>query len=83
MLAIMENTTAKDLYVIKAEWNSSEGCWSAHSEDIPGLFLETASLEELKAEIKDVVPVLLDIMASELPMVPIFLQANCMERVNL
>lgn len=82
MLAIMEEQSTKDLYVIKAEWNPSIGRWSAMSDDIPGLFLETGSLEELKAEIKDIVPVLLE-MSEDIPKVPIFLQANCMERVNL
>ena len=82
MLAVMEEHYTRDLYVIKAEWNPSIGRWSAMSDDIPGLFLETDSLEELKAEIKDIIPVLLD-MTQDLPNVPIFLQANCMERVTL
>lgn len=78
----MDTKSEKDLYVIRADYDSEIGRWSATSNDIPGLFLETGSLEELKTEIKDIVPVLLNI-SEDIPDVPVFLQASCMERVNL
>lgn len=46
-------------FTVYAELDEETGRWTAFSDDIPGLTLEVADLEELDREIKCMVPELL------------------------
>lgn len=50
---------AKPLFV-RAEWDETARVWSATSDDVPGLATEAASLEDLVAKLKIMIPELLE-----------------------
>jgi predicted RNase H-like HicB family nuclease len=47
-------------YFVRAEWDSDAGVWVATSEDVPGLVTEAATVEDLDAKLKSMVPELLE-----------------------
>ena len=48
-------------YKIKLFWDSDAAVWSATSEDLPGLALESGSFDALVERVKYIVPELLEI----------------------
>ncbi len=44
----------KDLYIVKADWDKQTQRWTATSDDITGLILESDTIEELLGCIDDV-----------------------------
>jgi predicted RNase H-like HicB family nuclease len=47
-------------YFVRAEWDADAGVWVATSDDVPGLVTEAATIEDLDAKLKSMVPELLD-----------------------
>ena len=58
-------------FFVRAEWDEEAGVWSASSDDVSGLATEAASLEDLVAKLKVMIPELLEANgcphASEIP----------------
>lgn len=52
--------TEKAIYRVKADWDDESGCWTATSEDIPGLVLEAETLDEIRSLVMDVGPELIE-----------------------
>ena len=48
-------------YTIKLEWDSEANVWIATSDDVPGLVLESGSLDALVERVKYAVPELLEL----------------------
>lgn len=72
-----EDFDSPEIYYIWAEWDDHTRRWSATSDDVPGLILETDTWEELMKAIQDMVPVLLDLNDGiQGCRVPISVQAN-------
>lgn len=49
----------KEIYLVLAEWCSSENVWVASSNDVPGFMTEADSIEALSIKIQSLVPELL------------------------
>lgn len=47
-------------YFVRAEWDAEALVWVATSDDVPGLATEAATIEELDAKLKVMVPELLE-----------------------
>lgn len=47
-------------YFVRAEWDAQAGVWVATSDDVPGLVTEAATIEDLDAKLKTLVPDLLE-----------------------
>ena len=48
-------------YVVTATWDDEAKVWVAQSDDVPGLVTEVATLGELQAKIRVLVPELLEL----------------------
>ena len=48
-------------YVVKMEWDDEANVWIATSKDVPGLVLESGSLDALIERVKIAIPELLDL----------------------
>ena len=48
-------------YVVTATWDDEAKVWVAESDDVPGLVTEAATLDELQAKIRVLVPELLEL----------------------
>ena len=46
-------------HIVVADWDAEAGVWVATSDDVPGLATESATLEQLLAKLKYLVPELL------------------------
>ena len=46
--------------LVRAEWDEFVGAWFARSDDVPGLSADAATVEELDAKLKHLVPFLLE-----------------------
>lgn len=51
-------------YRINANWDGDAAIWIATSQDIPGLVLESGSLDALIERVKNAVPELLELQGS-------------------
>jgi predicted RNase H-like HicB family nuclease len=49
------------VYVVTAIWDDEAKVWVAESDDVPGLVTEAATLDELQAKIRVLVPELLEL----------------------
>ena len=49
----------KTEYVVNLEWDNDAAVWVATSEDVPGLVLESGSLDALAERLRSAVPELL------------------------
>lgn len=47
-------------YEVRAHWDAEAGVWWAESDDVPGLVAEAETLEQLVAELRLLVPELLE-----------------------
>ena len=47
-------------YEVRAHWDAEAGVWWAESDDVPGLVAEAETLEQLVAELRSLVPELLE-----------------------
>jgi len=56
--------TAKS-YTVRARWDDEAQVWSTDGDDIPGLFCEAKSFEELVEIVRDVAPALLQVNTGE------------------
>jgi len=57
MLSIaMESNT----YHVQADWDRETNIWVATSDDVPGLATEAATIEELTARLRTMIPELLE-----------------------
>lgn len=52
--------------VVTAQWDAEAKCWTATSEDIPGLVTEAATLDDLVERVLAVTPELLEDNAAHL-----------------
>ena len=67
----------KESHMIRAEYDRELKLWSATSDDIPGLFLETESWDELIRAIEENAPYLVEHnVKGKLPDIPIHVQAD-------
>ena len=48
-------------YEVRAKWDPEAAVWIATSEDIPGLVLESGSLDVLMERVKNAIPELLEL----------------------
>jgi predicted RNase H-like HicB family nuclease len=54
--AAMESST----YHVQADWDPDANVWVATSDDVPGLATEAATIEELTARLRTLIPELLE-----------------------
>lgn len=47
-------------YFVRAEWDADAGVWVASSDDVPGLVMESETLEVLDTKLQTLVPELLE-----------------------
>jgi predicted RNase H-like HicB family nuclease len=48
-------------YVVHAMWDAEASVWVAESDDVPGLVTEAATLEDLLAKLRLMVPEMLEV----------------------
>jgi predicted RNase H-like HicB family nuclease len=54
-------------YVVRALWDPEAGMWVAESDDVPGLVAEAATPRELEAQLRILVPELLELNLPSAP----------------
>jgi predicted RNase H-like HicB family nuclease len=72
--------------IVRATWDSEAEVWVAVSPDLPGLVTESASLEDLRAKLKTMIPDLLEArgeLADGPAEIPLVLLTEQVERVRL
>lgn len=75
--------TEKPVYIVNAEWDAETRRWTATSDDIPGLMLETDTMEEILDCIEDVAIELIEANCGfEVTDIPVFLQAHYATRLK-
>lgn len=77
---------AKEI-VVNACWDAEAEVWTARSDDVPGLALEAATVELLRARLKLVVPELLELNGfvpdQNQPYIPLSLLTQSREQIAL
>lgn len=68
-------------YTIFANWDSESDVWIATSEDIPGLVLESGSLDALMERVRYAVPELLELNGLSTQNVSLFIKSERHEAV--
>jgi len=71
----------KSEYVINLEWDDEAAVWVATSEDVPGLVLESGSLDALAERLRSAVPELLALNGEKASETFVRLRAERRERV--
>lgn len=69
-------------YTIQAIWDPEAGVWTATSDDIPGLVLESGSLDALMERVKAAVPGLLALNGEAPKDIPLVFQSERRETVH-
>ena len=69
-------------YLISTTWDAEAGVWTATSEDIPGLVLESGSLDALMERVKAAVPELLSLSGRAVTDIPLFFRSERHEMVH-
>jgi hypothetical protein len=69
-------------YRIKTAWDEEARVWIATSEDVPGLILESGSLDALMERVKAAVPELLSLNGDAPRDIPLFFQSERHETVH-
>ncbi|HUX42419.1 MAG TPA: DUF1902 domain-containing protein [Rectinemataceae bacterium] len=69
-------------YVISAKWDAEAGVWIATSDDVPGLVLESGSLDALMERVKSAVPELLSLNGREAADIALFFKSERHELVH-
>lgn len=73
--------TMKTEYVVNLEWDNDAAVWVATSEDVPGLVLESGSLDALAERLRSAVPELLTLNGADATEVFVRLRAERRESV--
>lgn len=73
----------KPEYNINLDWDSEAAVWIATSEDVPGLVLESGSLDALAERLRNAVPELLALNGGEAVESVLHFHAERRERVFL
>lgn len=63
-------------YVIDTVWDDEASVWIATSDDIPGLVLESGSLDALYERVRMAVPELLTLNENTLTSIPLFFKSE-------
>ena len=83
IINVMSKTEEKAVYVVHAEWDGEMRRWSATSDDIPGLFLEADTIENILMVLDDVASELIEANTGlRTANIPLFLQAHYVTRLN-
>ncbi len=69
-------------YLISTTWDAEAGVWIATSEDVPGLVLESGSLDALMERVKAAVPELLSLSGRTATDIPLFFRSERHEMVH-
>ncbi len=56
-----EKPNSRQVYEVRAQWDSEAGVWLAESEDVPGLVAEAESPNLLAQKLKVLIPELLEL----------------------
>ena len=67
-------------YMIKLEWDPEANVWIATSDDVPGLVLESGSLDALIERVKYAVPELLELNGKKHKEVPLYFKSERHEK---
>ena len=68
-------------YLINASWDADAAVWVAVSDDVPGLVLESGSLDALVERLRSAIPELLALNGGETAETFVRLRADRCERV--
>ena len=68
-------------YMINCEWDSEANVWIASSNDVPGLVLESGSIDALIERVKFAVPELLELNKEEHKSLLLFFKSERREQV--
>lgn len=68
-------------YTVTATWDSEAAVWVASSNDIPGLVLESGSLDVLMERVRFAVPELLDLNGIEQKPIDLLIKSERHEKV--
>ncbi|MGA2547969.1 MAG: DUF1902 domain-containing protein [Rectinemataceae bacterium] len=63
-------------YLISTTWDAESGVWIATSEDVPGLVLESGSLDALMERVKMAVPELLALNGKAPADIPLYFKSE-------
>jgi hypothetical protein len=63
-------------YVINTTWDAEASVWIATSEDVPGLTLESGSLDALMERVRIAVPELLSLNGSDQADIPLYFKSE-------
>jgi len=63
-------------YVITTTWDAEASVWIATSEDVPGLALESGSLDALMERVRNAVPELLALNGNSQDDIPVFFKSE-------
>lgn len=63
-------------YVITTTWDTDAAVWIATSEDVPGLALESGSLDALMERVRNAVPELLALNGNAQADIPLFFKSE-------
>ena len=63
-------------YTILTTWDAESGVWIASSGDVPGLVLESGSLDALMERVKTAIPELLALNGSVPRQIPLFFKSE-------
>lgn len=72
-------------FSVTATWDAEASVWVAESDDVPGLVTEAATMEELVAKLKVMIPELLEangLLPSDAEDLPFRLTASLEERTQ-
>lgn len=70
-------------YVVTTIWDEETCVWTATSDDIPGLVLESGSLDALMERVKNAVPELLSMNGSVPDHIPLYFKSERHETVQI
>ena len=65
-----EKSNPRQVYEVRAQWDSEAGVWLAESEDVPGLVAEAESPNLLAQKLKVLIPELLELNGVSTGQVP-------------
>jgi hypothetical protein len=68
-------------YTVTATWDVDTAVWIATSEDVPGLVLESGSLDALMERVRTTVPELLALNKSDSPAISILFKSERHDKV--
>ncbi|HUX19613.1 MAG TPA: DUF1902 domain-containing protein [Spirochaetia bacterium] len=70
-------------YLISTTWDAEAGVWIAMSEDVPGLVLESGSLDALMERVKMAVPELLAMNGKASADIPLYFKSERHDLVHI